>query len=217
MKKIILTTIFTVVVLASANAQQFGLKGGVNFASISGINTGDQWDESGKTSLHFGVIAEFKITDKFSFQPELLYSGQGVTYEKRDVDGWEKEKVKLNYINIPLMAKFYVAEGFSLEAGPQIGFLTSATSDNEDFNVADGLVIKEKDIKQSLNSTDFGLNFGAGYKLDSGLNFGIRYNLGLSNINKIKERPINGDWPNVFENSDINNRVLQISVGYFFK
>ena len=30
------------------------------------------------------------------------------------------------------MAKFYVAEGFSLEAGPQIGFLTSAKANESD-------------------------------------------------------------------------------------
>ncbi len=215
MKKIILTAIFAAVVLVSANAQQFGVKGGLNVASISGIHANEWHNEAGRTSLHFGVMAEFKIFDKFSIQPELLYSGQGVTYEKIDINDWEKEKVQLNYINIPVMAKYYVAEGFSLEAGPQIGFLTSAKSDNEEFEYGppEVLDIKTTDIKQFLNSTDFGLNFGAGYKLDSGLNFGVRYNVGLSNINKITS----ADVPHsVFKISDVNNSVFQISVGYFF-
>ena len=73
------------------------------------------------------------------------------------------------------MAKYYVAEGFSLEAGPQIGFLMSAKlkGDGEDL-----------DIKDESNSTDFGFNFGAGYDVTENINLGLRYSLGLSNINK---------------------------------
>jgi hypothetical protein len=192
MKKIILTAIFATVVLVSANAQQFGLKGGINFATLSG----DVQNASSRTSLHFGVTAEFTITDKFSIQPELLYSGQGYKYE----EFLYKDVTKLDYINIPVMAKFYVAEGFSLEAGPQIGFLISAEEDW--YENGQGGVY---DIKNEIESTDFGLNFGAGYKLDNGLNFGVRYNLGLSNVYK-----------NYGFNYDTNNSVLQISVGYFF-
>ncbi len=53
---------------------KFGVKTGLNFADVSG----DQVDGfETVTVFHFGVMAEFIISDKFSFQPELLYSGQG--------------------------------------------------------------------------------------------------------------------------------------------
>ena len=64
------------------------------------------------------------------------------------------------------MAKYYVAEGFSLEAGPQIGFLMSAKMKAES-----GGDSEEIDVKDDLKSIDFGINFGAGYKLENGLNF----------------------------------------------
>ena len=73
--------------------------------------------------------------------------------------------IKLSYLNIPLMAKYYVAEGFSLEAGPQIGFLLSAKDDYNDWRYG------EDDIKEDVKGTDFGVNLGVGYKMESGLNF----------------------------------------------
>ena len=96
------------------------------------------------------------------------------------------------------MAKYYVAEGLSLEAGPQIGFLIKAEVKDNDTPLS-------VDVKDSFKSIDFGFNIGAGYKLESGLNFGLRYNLGLSDIS-------NSDN----EDAKWKNRVLQFSVGYTF-
>lgn len=173
--------------LVNVNAQEieFGAKAGVNFASIYGDNTGNT---GSVTAFNFGLMAEIPISEKFSFQPELLYSGQGYDVDTiLDIDG-----VELNYLNIPLMGKYYVTKGLSLEAGPQIGLLLSAKQD-------------DTDIKDSFNSLDFGVNVGIGYKLDNGLNFGARYNLGLSDINDVDGF-----------NDSYKNGVLQISVGYFF-
>ena len=144
-----------------------------------------------KTSFHLGVVAEISISDKFSVQPELLYSAQGAKQ-----DGGDGE-LKLDYINIPVMAKFYVAEGFSLEAGPQVGFLMSAKSEEGGESV---------DVKDLFKGIDFGIDFGLGYKMESGLNFGARYNLGLSNL---------WDVPSDF-NVKNQNSVMQLYVGYFF-
>jgi len=184
------------------NAQdvRFGAKAGVNFASIAGDDT-DGVD--GRTSFHVGGVAEIMFSEKFSFQPELLYSSQGSKYEESESGYSYEEKLKLDYINIPLMAKYYVAEGFSIEAGPQVGFLISAKNEWEENDEVFGSDSGEVDVKDYVKSIDFGLNFGVGYKMDSGLNFGARYNLGL---NTIAEE----------DGVDITNNVIQVSVGYFF-
>ena len=190
MKKLLL--IITVFAFAfNANAQEginFGVKAGVNFATI----TGDDVDDvKSRTSFHFGVFTEISISDKFSVQPELLYSSQGA---KSDNSG---DELKLDYLNLPIMAKFYVAEGFSLEAGPQVGFLMSAK-----FDVDGG----SEDIKDETSDIDFGLNFGLGFQMETGLSFGARYKLGLSNI-------LDFEGSDDFKNQ---NGVFQISVGYMF-
>ena len=184
MKKLFTITIALVAFTISAQNVTFGAKAGLNFASM----TGDDADGlDGRTSFHLGVTAEIEMPDTFSIQPELLYSGQGYTADG-DVT-W-----KVDYINLPVMAKFYVADGISLEAGPQIGFLASAKAD---------VYGESTDIKDLLKSTDFALNLGAGYKLDSGLNFGLRYSMGLTDVP-------DGD------SDGFKHSVLQLSVGYNF-
>ena len=184
MKKLFTITMALVAFTISAQNVTFGAKAGLNFASMVGDDA-DGLD--GRTSIHLGVTAEIEMSDSFSIQPELLYSGQGYTADG-DVTG------KVDYINLPVMAKFYVADGFSVEAGPQIGFLASAKQD------VDG---ESSDIKDLLKSTDFALNLGAGYKLDSGLNFGLRYSMGLTDVPE-------GD------SDGFKHSVLQLSVGFNF-
>lgn len=183
MKKILVLAVFTVLGFANVNAQEikFGVKGGLNFSIVGGDNTENV---DSVTSYNIGVMSEIPLSEKFSFQPELMYSRQGYSFDN--------DIVALNYLNIPLMGKYYVTKGLSLEAGPQIGFLVSAKNE-------------KTDVKDSFNTVDFGVNFGVGYKLENGLNFGIRYNLGLTDINNV-------------EGSSIKNKnsVFQVSVGYFF-
>jgi hypothetical protein len=185
MKKLFLATTLAVFGFANVNAQdiKFGVKGGLNFANISGDNSSAF---EPVTAFNLGFMSEISITDKFSFQPELMYSGQGFSFKN------DSDPVALSYINLPLMGKYYVMKGLSIEAGPQVGYLVGADYDGTD-------------VKDNFKKLDFGANIGIGYKLENGLNFGARYNLGLSNIN------------NVDGISDKNrNSVLQVSVGYFF-
>lgn len=185
MKKIILSAI-AIMAFSFANAQdvKFGVKGGLNFANLSGDFNGD-----GVTSFHVGALAEFKLNEKFAVQPEILVSGQGSDFG----EGGFNSMLKLTYLNVPIMAKYYVIEKLSLEAGPQIGFLLSAKNES-------------LDVKDSFKSIDFGLNFGAGYDITEHFFAGIRYNVGLANIADISD---NSDFKG-------HNGVFSVSVGYKF-
>ena len=198
MKNLLIFTVIALFGFVPVNAQDinFGAKAGVNFASI----TGDETDDLDmRTSLHVGVVAEIVISETFSFQPELLYSAQGAKFKET---GYE-ETYKLDYFNLPLMAKFYVAEGFSIEAGPQIGFLLSAEVDWEEDDDSGS-----EDIKDDIKGIDFGINIGVGYKTESGLNFGARYNLGLTELPDTDFEEVNSmNW---------KNGVIQAYVGFFF-
>ncbi|WP_300569036.1 porin family protein [Flavobacterium sp.] len=184
MKKVLLSAV-AIFAFGFANAQEtkFGIKAGLNMANLSG----DIDDTSMKAGLHVGAFAEIKISDKFAVQPEVLFSMQGAK-----VDGGD---YAFNYLNIPVMAKFFVTEQFSLEAGPQIGFLMSAKANPDEGDSVD--------VKEFLTSTDFGLNVGLGYDFTENFTAGLRYNLGLSNISDE-------------DNGDIKNNVFSVSVGYKF-
>ncbi|PIA77614.1 hypothetical protein BFR04_09240 [Gaetbulibacter sp. 4G1] len=187
MKKVVLITVITVLGLSNVNAQKikFGAKAGLNFAFITGDNTEDL---DPNTDFHFGFLAEIPLSGKFAFQPELIYSGQGA-----ELNIASEGRISLNYLNVPIIGKYYVTKRLSLEAGPQIGFLLSTKGGTLDY-------------KNILRTTDYGVNFGVGYKLDNGVNLSARYNLGLSNIYKAK---------NITDKN--RNGVFQLSVGYFFK
>ena len=201
MKKLLLSAL-AVCAFSFSNAQEkitFGAKAGLNLATF----TGDPEDVDMKVGFHVGGMAEIALNDKFSVQPELLFSTQGTKEDFTFFNGFEDQtetiKYNFSYINLPVIAKYYVTEGLSLEAGPQIGILVDAKAK------ADGETEDADELLGDLSTIDFGLNFGVGYKLDSGLNFSARYNLGLSNIS---------------DESDVDfefkNSVFQFSVGYFF-
>ncbi|MBW1654003.1 porin family protein [Flavobacterium quisquiliarum] len=164
MKKIILSAI-ALMAFAFTNAQEtrFGVKGGLNISSLVG---GDVDDTKALIGFQVGGFAEIKIIERLSIQPELLFSTQGT---KVDGFGGQDEDWKLNYINVPVLAKFYVTKQFTVEAGPQIGFLVSAKADGND-------------VKDSFKSVDLGFNFGAGYNFTDNFSAGIRYTVGLSNV-----------------------------------
>jgi Outer membrane protein beta-barrel domain len=163
MKKIILFAAFAVVAFATQAQVKFGAKAGLNLSTW----TGDVENQKMKPGFYVGGLANIKVADQFSIQPELLFSAEG----SKDAD------VNYNtmFVNIPVMAQYNTPSGFYVEAGPQLGFLVSAKAK------ADG---ESEDIKDFLNTTNFGASFGAGYNMGSGFGFGARYNLGLSNALK---------------------------------
>lgn len=162
MKRIILAAI-AVMAFGFTNAQQtrFGVKGGLNISTVVG---GDVDDTKSLVGFHVGGFAEIKVFDKFFIQPELLYSAQGTK-----VDGplGGDADLKLNYLNIPVLAKYYIVDKFSVEAGPQLGILLSAKAEGQD-------------IKDYTRSVDLGFNIGAGYNFTDNLSVGLRYTIGLS-------------------------------------
>lgn len=196
MKQFCIITVIALLSMSSVNAQnvQFGAKVGVNFASINGDDT-DELDM--RTSFHVGVFSELSYSERFSLQPELVYSSQGAKMSEEGFD----VSIRLSYINLPIIAKYYLTEGLSLEAGPQFGLLLSAKVKSE----FDG-ESEEEDIKDELNDFDFGINFGAGYKLENGINFTARYNYGFTNLADTED----------LDDTKINNGVIQVSVGYNF-
>ncbi|MDT0293847.1 porin family protein [Mesonia ostreae] len=204
MKKLLLTAAIAVFGIIGTQAQdvRYGVKAGVNFAN----SHGDTDDADSRTGLHIGAFAEFMLSEKFAFQPELLYSMQGNKYEESETILGEtfkaESKLKLDYINIPLIFKYYATEGLAIEAGPQVGFLVSA---NEEYE-ASGADVSEsgdEDVKDFYKSIDYGLNIGLSYTLDMGVMFGARYYYGLADIADT-------------DNYDEKNNMIQISVGYKF-
>lgn len=182
MRKLFFAVVLLITGSVSAQEFEFGAKAGVNFASLSGDNVEGL---NGRTGFHLGLVAELPVSERFSVQPEILYSALGATASEGD------GTVKLDYISVPFMAKFYVAEGLSLEAGPQfaINVVSEAEYNGETQEIED------------IETLEFAGGFGAGYQFPMGLFFQARYVLGL-----------NEAW----EFPGLKNNVFQLSAGYKF-
>ncbi|MEL0644820.1 porin family protein [Olleya sp. Ti.3.14] len=212
MKKLILSTALFVSGLALVNAQsdsrevQLGIKGGLNSSTISGDDLGDL---DSRTSFNAGLVAEIPLTDRLSFQPEVLYSGQGFDVREIDqdniVDTDENIEYQLDYIQVPLLLKAYIVKGLSVEAGPQFGFKI-----HEEFDYqpnSDGGDIEIDSDDSYVKDFDTSIALGAAYKFDNGFFLSGRYNLGVTDI-------FEDGTP--FEGVDAKNNVWQFGIGFMF-
>ena len=121
-----------------------------------------------------------------------------------------EEKIILDYVNIPIMGKYYIIEGLSVELGPQVGILVNAKYKGED---EDGSF--DVDAKDGYNSLDVAIGIGASYRLNNGVFFSIRFNKGLMDISDDDEEYYDGDDFYTVSYKNQNN-VFQISAGYSF-
>ena len=187
--------------LSAAKAQiDLGVKGGLNFPTLSGDSRqliGDQ--TKFRTDFYVGGYANYKITDQISFQPELLYSKQGAGIKTTDNSN---TKIVMHNINIPLMGRYEIMEGLNVEFGPQLGFLVSAKAKSEE-----GKTDTKVKITDNFKTFDFGLNFGAGYKVTDELEINARFTKGLSNINNVFPEGMNNNYK-------ITNTYFSIGVAY---
>jgi hypothetical protein len=166
----------------------FGVKGGMNFSNFVGTVE----DQGIRSSIHLGLLAEIMVSDNFSIQPELLYSKQGSTYTGQ-VPGFER--TKLDYILLPVEAKFKLIDKLSLEVGPQLGILMSSRLKTNTSN----------DKIDGLKSIDFSINAGLQYHINNAAFVQGRYVLGLSDT-RLSDN----------SNNRISNSVIQLSIGYLF-
>lgn len=186
--------------------KQFGVKGGVNIANFTGDDIGDS---DSRTSFNLGLFMEIPFSERFSFQPEVLYSGQGFTAITRnqsnifDVD--DNVEYQLNYIQIPLMAKVYLVRGLYAEVGPQFGFKVNEKIDHKPAQSGGSTEINSDD--SYIKGFDTNLAVGAGYKFDNGFSLSARYTHGLTNIFKDNT---------IFEDVNVKNSVWQFGVGFSF-
>ncbi len=155
--KVLLLSFVLFLSLQKVAAQEIdlGVKLGANFATLGDI---EQFDN--EIGFVGGAYLDLKF-GKFGIQPELLYSQQDGQFDITAFD--------LNYINIPVMFKFYIVGGLNFQLGPQFGILVNDS-------IPDA-------ISQSVETESFDLAGTAGLGLDLplGLRASARYVFNVEN------------------------------------
>lgn len=180
------------------NGTTFGVRGGLNFANLN--DTDSDADIDSRTGLMAGVYARIHIPNSPVYlQPEVLYTQKGAESSDLFEDQEATLKIKLDYIEVPVLARFDFITGGSITPhvyfGPYVSF-----SINSEVEVSDGESSFAGDIEEDVKDLNFGIVTGAG--LDFGrLNLGVRYGAGLTDT---------------FEDGDGKNSVFSVTAGIDF-
>jgi Outer membrane protein beta-barrel domain len=139
------TLLIAILLSATPAAAQFsvGVIGGANFANLNLTDGGDKEDTSTRTAAAVGIVADYALGENMalSIQPMLL--GKGAKQGK--TEGFDGVDITLSYIEIPVLFRYLFGSGNIhpfVEAGPSIGFLSSA-----DVKFTNG---EKQDIKDQI-------------------------------------------------------------------
>ena len=164
-----------------AQQHPFGIKVGGNIANLAGDNTSDL---SSLVNFHAGVFMEIELTKDVKVQPELLFTVYGFGLNDQD-----DTNVRLNYVVLPVLAKYYISNAFSFDAGPQVGLLITAKNGTGSM----------ADVKSDFFDRDFGVNVGASYAISSKIAASLRYYIGLTDVTSAEAKNQNRAFQLAFQ------------------
>lgn len=159
MKKTILVLALLVATVVSAQKVRYGAKAGINVSTLSG-DFFDQYDS--RIGFAAGFFATIPFDKTWSFQPEVIYSGQGINTTTSE--DFTDQREELDYIQVPLLVRADFGKLY-VHLGPQVGVgiwnsFTNEVYKNFDYSALGGL----------------GLNITPALFIEG------RYGLGLRNI-----------------------------------
>lgn len=170
-------------------------------------------DRSFYAGALIGAEFEYQVAQPFSLAAGVNFAMQGCQWDDFEYKVGDNTlklkdtKMELTYLNVPVVANFYLFKGFAIKAGVQVGFLTSAKMKmSSEVKIGDQTTksTQDTDIKDGCKKVDFSIPMGVSYQVPTiPIYIDARYNLGLTNINK------EGD-------TNYKNQVFQLTVGYKF-
>ncbi len=159
---------------ANAQGPSFGLKGGLNYATLY---SDEVEDKNARLGFHVGVFGRTDAEQPIGLQVEALYSTRGATF---NYDGFiidQEFEMKTDYIDVPVMLSIRVAEVLEVQAGGYVGFLMNARV-NTSGDLGNG---QEELDRDNFTSMDYGVLIGVAVNAGP-VQIGARYNLGLAEL-----------------------------------
>lgn len=153
---------------------------------------GKSFDEEFKFGYHAGAFVEIKVK-KIGIQPEIYFS-QVNAKSRKDLNSdavlsGVDTKIKLSYLNIPILVNFYFNPNVALQLGPQFGILF-----NENISAV-------QNGEDAFKKGDFSMAGGLQVKVSRFRVYG-RYVVGLNDLNDVTN---NEKW---------KNQVVHLGIGY---
>lgn len=151
----------------------FGIRGGVNLASLTVSDNGRDGSCSMKTSFHAGLSADIAMSSKLHLNTGLFYSQKGYEYEGyyySSYYGTMTETVTADFIMLPVQLSLRLGR-FQINAGPYIEYGIGGTIET---------IATEKDTFEYYDAVNYGLTLGVGITLGKRFYIGANQEMGLS-------------------------------------
>lgn len=201
MKKTLLAIVFAAFAF-TANAQSEA--GSMFIKPMAGGTLATLTNSDGLAKMKFGFVggAEFgyQVSNEFALTAGVLASMQGAKMDGLLLDfgswgtfGINKSTVTMTYLNVPVLANYYVAPGLAIKAGVQPGFLIS-----QKLKVETSAGDVEDTSSDGYKKFDLSIPLGLSYEFDDFV-IDARYNLGLTKV---------------FKEGKSKNSVIMLTVGY---
>ena len=178
MKKVFVLIAAAIVCMSASAQLQFGAKVGFDMTHF----WGEDAEHGMKPSYQAGLVMEYKFNPHFAIAPEVVFASQGAKTDKYVIEGVVvKGTFNTNYINVPVMLKYYATPNFSIDFGPQVGFnvYSKVTASGKISSIE----AKESiDLKDGTKTVDFGLGLGGTYNLTDNAFVQARYTLGMTKV-----------------------------------
>lgn len=163
---------------------QAGLKGGVNFSTLSQKGAGlVSFSWGSLTGFTLGGFYEFDINEVVSVQPELLYAKKGGELEGTLLGILGSKSLSIHYLEIPVLLKLKFPTRAGIGPHVFVGpYGAVKLSDQGELKVL-GVELEEEVI--GIKGSDFGFTFGGGFDFPMDrltVTFDLRYDLGLTNV-----------------------------------
>lgn len=176
-----------------------------------------------KVSVYFGVFMEYAISKHFAIQPEVVYSREGGYYhvlmdhsggaERRDLDS--KVNFRINYLNVPVMFKYYASQRFSIDLGPQIGFRINSVIKEKTRQYQLKPVNTKSDI--TTQAINLSLALGVSYRISKSVDTHARFNLGLTEVFKGQIPDGSSNFQGFLaSNKKVTANTIQMGFGFRF-
>lgn len=157
---------------AQSNFGEFkwGLKGGVNFASV--YNFGDAERDKGKVGFMGGAFAKIPLKHFLSIRPELLFNMKGATLNISGDASVNKTRFATNYLEVPVSLDFDLPYFLDFHAGVQGALLLTKKIK------VNGAEVKGDD---NFENAEFGWHVGTGIDLGN-IGVHVRFQQSLSSF-----------------------------------
>lgn len=137
----------------------------------NGISTTSTSNEA-RVGLAIGAEAEYYTsTEWLSISAGLLYQQQGWKFKE------DSKSTNIDYINIPVLANFYVGKGFALKIGVQPGFKVNASYDGKSL--------------EKVKSFNFAIPVGLSYEFNNGITLDLR---GAASLTRVDDFNDDNKW-----------------------